>query len=111
MRFYIINGRGTINNLYNRSNSGYFLGYADTTGFIIYWNPDQPFLVLRSHHFWFDEYNFCLSIEYKHFSGSLLIQQDPERHVFNTDLLNFIPCELYLTSTTFFNTTILTYEI
>ena len=39
------------------------MGYVDTTGFILYWKLDQPFVVHRARHFWFDEYDSCLSIE------------------------------------------------
>ena len=35
VRVYIINGCVTRNNIYDRSHSGYFMGYADTTEFII----------------------------------------------------------------------------
>ena len=76
-----------------------------------YWNPDQPFVIHRAHHFWFGEYNYLLSIEDKHTPDYLLLQQDPEIHVHHLDLLNFIPCELDLTPTPIFDTTILTYEI
>ena len=67
------------------------MGYAATTGVILYWKPDQPFIIHRAHHVWFDEYNSCLSIEDKHTSGSLLLRQDPEGHIHNKDLLNLIP--------------------
>ena len=85
--------------------------YVDTTGVIIYWKPDQPFVIHRAHHVWFDEYNSRLSIEDKHTPGSLLLRQDPEGHIHDSDLLNLIPCELDLTSTPFSDTTIITYEI
>ena len=87
------------------------MGYAATIGFILYWNPDQPFVIHRAHHVWFDEYNYCLSIEYKHTTSYLLLQQDPESLINNSDLLKLIQRELYLTPTTFYDTTILTYEI
>ena len=70
---YIINGRATRKNLYDRSHRGYFMGYADTTGVILYWKPDQPFIIHRAHHVWFDEYISRLSIEDKHTPGSLLL--------------------------------------
>ena len=60
---------------------------------------------------WFDEYNSRLSIEDKHTQGSLLLRQDPEGHIHNSDLLNMIPCELDLTSTPFIDETIITYDI
>ena len=56
----------------DRSHRGYFMEYAATTGDILYWKPDQPFIIHRAHHVWFDEYNSCLSIEEKHTSGLLL---------------------------------------
>ena len=77
------------------------MGYASTTGVILYWKPDQTFIIHRAHHVWFDEYNSRLSIENKHNKGSLLLRQDPEGHINNSDLLNLIPCELDLTSTPF----------
>ena len=85
------------------------MGYAATTGVILYWKPDQPFIIHRAHHVWFDEYNSRLYIEYKHTPGSLLLRQDPEEHIHNSDLLNMIPCELDLTSTPFRDETIITY--
>ena len=39
------------------------MGYAATTGFILYWNPDQLFVIHRYQNVWFDEYNSRLSIE------------------------------------------------
>ena len=85
--------------------------YTATTVFIIYWKPYQPFAIHRSHHAWFDEYSSCLSIEYKHTPGYLLLQQDPETLLHDLDLLKLIPCELDLTSITFRDTKIPTYEI
>ena len=41
---------------------GYLMGYAATTGFIIYYNQYQPFVIHRTHHVWFDEYNYRSSI-------------------------------------------------
>ena len=87
------------------------MGYAATTGVIIYWKPYQPFVIHRSHHFWFDEYNSRLSIEDKNTPGSLLLWQDPEGHIQDSYLLNLIPCEIDLTSTPFSDTTIITYDI
>ena len=83
MRVYIINGLATRNNIDDISHQGYFIGYAATTGVIIYWKPDQPFVIHRSHHVWFDEYNSHLSIEDKHTQGCLLLRKDPESHVNN----------------------------
>ena len=87
------------------------MGYTSTTGVILYWKPYQPFIIHIAHHVWFDEYNYCLSIEDKHTPGSLLLQQDPEGHIHNSDLLNLIPCELDLTSTPFNDVTSITYDI
>ena len=42
---------------------------------------------------------------------SILLQQYPEGHINNSDLLNLIPYELDLTSTPFKDETIVTYEI
>ena len=77
------------------------MGYVATTGFIIYWKPEQPFFIHREHHFWFDEYNSHLSIEDKHNPGNLLLQQYPESPIHNLDLINLITCELDLTPTPF----------
>ena len=33
-----------------------------------------------------------ISIEYKHTPGYLLLQQDPERNIHNSDFLDLIPC-------------------
>ena len=87
------------------------MGYTATAGVIIYWKPEQPFLIHTAHHVWFDEYNYRLSIEDKHTPGSLIIQQDPEGHIHDSDLLNLIICELYLTPTTFSDETIIKYDI
>ena len=66
--------------------------YAATKGVILYWNPEQPSLIHRAHHVWFNKYISCPFIEYKHTPGSLLIQQYPKILIHNTDLLNLIPC-------------------
>ena len=87
------------------------MGYVATTGVIIYWNSYQPFATHWDHHVWLDEYNSYLYIEDKYTPGYLLLQQDPESLPHNSDLLNLIPCKLYITSTPFNDTTILTYEI
>ena len=68
------------------------MGYADTTGFIIYWKPYQHFIIHKDYHVWFDEYNYLLFIEDKHTPGLfLLLQQYPEINILNSDLLKFIP--------------------
>ena len=87
------------------------MGYAATTGVIIYWKPDQPFIIHRAHHVWFDEYNSRLSIEYNNNPGYLLLWQDPEGHIHDSDFFNLIPWELDLTSTPFSDEKIITYEI
>ena len=87
------------------------MGYSGTTEVIIYWKPDQTFVIHRAHHIWSDGYNYCLSTEDKHTTGYLVLQQDPEIHIHNSDPLNLIPCELDLTSTLFSDKTILAYEI
>ena len=111
MRVYIINGRVTIKKLDDRPHHGYFMVYAATAWVILYWNPYQPFVIHRPHKFWFNEYNSCLSIEYKHTVCYLLLQKYPESVTHNSDFINLIPCELDLESTPSINTTILTYDI
>ena len=49
--------------------------------------------------------------EYKHTPVSLLHKQDPKIIIHNSDLVNLIPCELDLAYTTFFDATIVTYEL
>ena len=111
MRVYIINGSATRKKLDDRSHRGYFMGYSATTGVIIYWKPDQTFLIHRSHHVCFDEYNSRLSIEDKHTPGYLLLRKYPEGHIHDSDLLNMIPCEIDLTYNTFSDDTIIKYDI
>ena len=65
----------------------------------------------RYHPAWVDKYNYSLSIEDKHTTGSLLLQQYTESLIHNSDPLKFIPCEIYLKSNPFSNTTIIPYEI
>ena len=72
------------------------MGYAATKGVIIYWTPDQPFIINRSHHVWFDEYNSCLSIEYKKTPGSLLLWQYPEGHINDSTKLILHPLHLVM---------------
>ena len=50
-------------------------------------------------------------MEDNHTPGSLLIQHDTESIIHNSYLLNFIPCELDLTSTTFSDTKNIVHEI
>ena len=87
------------------------MGYAATTGDIIDWNPDQPFVIQISYHVWFDEYNSSLSIEDNHTPGSLLIKQYPESILHHLDSINLISYELDLISTQFFYITMITNEI
>ena len=56
-------------------------------------------------------YNSRLSIEDRNTSGSLLLQQYPEIFLHYLYLLNLIPCEIYIISTQFHDSTIITYEI
>ena len=77
----------------------------------MYWKKYQQFIIHRAHNVWFDEYNYHLSIEDKHTPVSLLLRQDPEGHIHDSDLLNLIPCELDLTSNPFSDSTIITYDI
>ena len=85
MRVYIINGRATRKKLDDRSHRGYFMVYAATRGVILYWKPDQPFIIHRAHHVWFYEYNYLLSIEDKQTPGSLLLWQDTDGHIHDSD--------------------------
>ena len=68
------------------------MGYAATTGVILYCNPYQFFVIYIAHHIWFDEYNYCLYIEYNHTMVSLLLQKEPEILLRNSDLIYFIIC-------------------
>ena len=63
MRVYIIKGNATRNNLDDISHQGYLMGYAATTGVILYWKLDQPFVIHRAHHIWFHEYNYIIYIK------------------------------------------------
>ena len=87
------------------------MGYSDTIGVILYWKPDQIFVIHRAHHIWFDEDNYRLSIEDKHTPGSLLLQQDPGSLLYDSDLINLIPCDIDLTSNLFCDTPSLAYTI
>ena len=69
------------------------------------------FYIHIEHDHWFDEYNYHISKEDKHTTGSLILQKDPESILHHSDLLNLIPCELDITSTPFIDTSILKYEI
>ena len=60
VRVYIINGRVKRKKLGDRSNRGYLMEYAATTGVIIFWNPYQKFVIHRYYHVWFDDYNYRL---------------------------------------------------
>ena len=62
MRVYIINGRATRNKIDDRSHQGSLMGYEATTGVILYWKPDQTFIIHRAHHVWFDEYRKNLGV-------------------------------------------------
>ena len=88
MRVYIINRSVTRNNIDDKSNHGYFMGYVATSVVIIYWNKYQPFVIHGSHLVWFDEYNYTISIEDNRTPGCLPLQQYFERNFRNSDLLN-----------------------
>ena len=111
MGVYIINGRATRNKLDDRLHQGYFMVYADTKGVILYWKPDQPFIIHRTHHVWFDGFNSRLSIEYNHTPGSLLLWQYLKGRIYDLDLLNLILCGLDITFTPFSDETIIAYKI
>ena len=96
MRVYIINGHVTRKKIDDISRHIHFMGYATTTGTILYWKPDHIFFIHIAHHVWFDEYNHHLYIYDKHTSGSLLIQQHPESLIHNLELINLILCKLDL---------------
>ena len=100
-----------MNNLDKRSHCTYFMGYAANTVVFLYWKPDQPYYIHRFYHAWFDKYNYRLSTEENHTPGSLLIQQDTESLIHDSDLLNLITCEIYLTSNKCFDATMTTYDI
>ena len=85
--------------------------YAATAGVIIYWNPHHSFSIQRAHCAWLDEYNYRITIEYKHTTGSSLLQQYPKILLHNLYLLRLIPCELDITSNPFCNIKIITYKI
>ena len=87
------------------------MGYADTTWVILYWKLDEPFVIHKVHNVWFDEYNYRLSIRYKHTPGYLFLRYYPGIFIHNSDLLKLIPCELDIASTPFCDTKIITYEI
>ena len=75
---YIINGRVTRNNTNNISYLNYFVGYAATTGCMLYWKTDHIFYIYIANHAWFDEYNYCISTESNHTPGYLILRQDPD---------------------------------
>ena len=77
----------------------------------MYCKPSQPFVIHRAHHVWFDECNSRLSIEDNHTLGYSPLKKYSESIIHGSELLNFIPCELDITSTPFCVTTIITYEI
>ena len=111
VRVYIINGNIKRKDVDYVSHCGYLMGYAATTGVILYWKPYQLFIIHRDHNVWFDEYNYRLFIEDKYTPGYLIIQQDPKTLIHNSYLLNLIPCELDLTYTPSFYTIDLLLEI
>ena len=52
----MINVSAKTNIIDYRLHQGYLMVYAATTGVIICWKPDKPFVIHRAHHVWFDEY-------------------------------------------------------
>ena len=40
---------------------------------LLHWKPDKNFVIHRDHHIWFGEYNYRLSTEDRHTTGSLLL--------------------------------------
>ena len=109
MRVYTINERVTRNSIDDISHRGYLMGYAATTGVIIYWNPDQHFFIHIDYCVWCDECNYIISRKDKHTPGYLLLQKYLESLIHNSDHLNLIQFELDITSTPFLDTTILAY--
>ena len=87
------------------------MGYEATKGVILYWKPDKPLIIHRSHHVWFDEYNSHLSIEDKHTPVYLLLRPDLVGNDHYSDILNLIPCKLDPTSKPFSDEIIITYDI
>ena len=87
------------------------MGYLDNTVVILYWKPDQLFFIYKAHHVWFDEYNSRLTIEYKHTPGYLLLRQNTESCVHNSDFLNLIPCEINIKYTLSSDKKIIIFEI
>ena len=43
-------GHATRKKIDDRSHWGYFMGYAATTGVVLYWKPDQQFIIHRADH-------------------------------------------------------------
>ena len=68
------------------------MGYADITGFVIYWKTDQNIYIKIFHHAFFDEYNYQISAEDNQTTGYLLLWKYPETLLHNSDILNLIPC-------------------
>ena len=87
------------------------MGYDDTTGVILYFNPDQPFLSTDTIMIGLMKIILVYPYKTKRTIGYLLLQQNPEIILHGFYLLDLISFELYITSTTFCDTTILTYEI
>ena len=84
--------------------------YVATKGGILYYNPEQNLYIHRSHHDWFNEYNYQISPKDKHTPGTLILQKYPEIRLHHLDILNLIPCKLDITSTPFSDTTTITHE-
>ena len=75
--------------------------YAATTGVIIYYKPDLPYYLHRYHHEWFGEYRYRVYIEDRHTTVYLIVQQDSESLIHNSDILNLVPYYINLTYTPF----------
>ena len=59
----------------NKPNRDYFMGYAATTGAILYCKQYQKYSIQIVHHKCFDDYNSRLSSKNKHTTGYLKLQQ------------------------------------
>ena len=77
------------------------MGYDDTTGVILYFNPDQPFLSTDTIMIGLMKIILVYPYKTKHTIGYLLLQQNPEIILHGFYLLDLISFELYITSTHF----------
>jgi hypothetical protein len=58
---------------------GYFMGYANTTKVIIYWDPKTN-TIKRAHHCFVDEFETRVSPHQSHTPGALLLAEAPGGH-------------------------------